>query len=142
MISKIRQINFLWSVCTMTVLMGTPEYCFSGFSEEFFAGTFLKSAEIDGFTELRAGIRIKEDEAEKELSVMDARLQLELFTSIGTVDFKYKADAWADGVTEQGKYDTREVWIFNRTLKNVLNLILIVMLQASIFPIGMKIADA
>ena len=44
----------------------------------------------------------------KEASVMDARLQLEAVTCTESVDFKFKADTWADGITEQVEYDTRE----------------------------------
>jgi hypothetical protein len=70
--------------------------------------------EINGFLELRAGRRTREDPHEKDLSVLEARLQAELFTCTDWAEFKYKGDVWADRVTEQGEYDTREAWIFVR----------------------------
>lgn len=73
----------------------------------------VKNFEVNGFFEVRAGCR-KHDAHEKDLSVMDTRLQLELYTYNEIFDFKYKADVWADNITEQGEYDTREAWIFLR----------------------------
>jgi hypothetical protein len=70
--------------------------------------------EINGFLELRAGHRTREDPYEKDISVLEARLQAELFTCTDWAEFKYKGDVWADGVTEKGEYDTREAWIFAR----------------------------
>ncbi|MEZ4528330.1 MAG: hypothetical protein R2941_20645, partial [Desulfobacterales bacterium] len=51
---------------------------------------------------------------EKDMSVMETRLQAEFFTSADWADFKYKGDVWADGITEQAEYNTREAWIFSR----------------------------
>ena len=70
--------------------------------------------EFHGFGELRAGYRTQNDRYEKDMSVMESRLQLELSTYNDWADFKYKGDVWADGVTEQGEYDTRELWMFTR----------------------------
>lgn len=70
--------------------------------------------EIHGFFEARAGVRTQKDPHEKESSVMEARFQLELFTSAEWAEIKYKGDAWADGVTEKGEYDTRELRLFSR----------------------------
>ncbi len=86
-------------------------------AEEDQAGTFLDSfapLEIHGFGELRAGYRVQNDPYEKDMSVMESRLQLELSTYNDWADFKYKGDVWADGVTEQGDYDARETWVFAR----------------------------
>ena len=70
--------------------------------------------EVNGFIELRAGCRTQEDPNQKDISVLEARFQAELFTCTDWTEFKYKGDVWADGVTEQGEYDTREAWIFSR----------------------------
>ncbi len=70
--------------------------------------------EIHGFCEMRAGCRTQKDPYEKDISVMEARLQAEVFTCNDWADFKYKGDVWEDGVTEQVRYDTREAWIFSR----------------------------
>lgn len=70
--------------------------------------------EIHGFMELRAGCRTQDDPHAKDASVMEARLQAELFTYTDWAEFKYKGDVWADRVTETGEYDTREAWVFTR----------------------------
>lgn len=71
-------------------------------------------AELNGYGELRSGLRTRNDPHEKEPSVMEARLQLELSVTDQWFDFKYKGDAWADGITERVEYDTRELWFFAR----------------------------
>ena len=75
-----------------------------------------ENAEIHGFMEARAGCRTGSDDQEKEAAIMDARLQLEISTYTDSVDLKLKADTWADGITEDLEYDTREAWIFTRAL--------------------------
>lgn len=70
--------------------------------------------EIQGFYEFRAGYRTRKDPYEKDMSVMENRLQLEAFTYNDWADFKYKGDFWGDLVTEHGDYDTREAWVFMR----------------------------
>lgn len=70
--------------------------------------------EFNGFVELRGGMRTQHDPYEKDISVMEARAQVELFTYTDWAEFKYKGDGWADGVTERFEYDTREAFIFSR----------------------------
>lgn len=70
--------------------------------------------EVHGFYEFRGGYRTQNDPYEKDMSVMENRLQLELFTYNDWADFKYKGDIWGDGITEKVDYDTREAWIFFR----------------------------
>jgi len=70
--------------------------------------------EIHGFYEMRAGYRTQNDPHEKDISVMEARLQAELFIHSEWAEFKYKGDVWGDMLTEQGEYDMREAWIFLR----------------------------
>lgn len=70
--------------------------------------------ELNGFIEFRAGYRIQNDPRQKQASVLESRLQAELFTYTPWAEFKYKGDLWADGITEKGEYDTREAWMFAR----------------------------
>lgn len=70
--------------------------------------------EFNGFWEFRTGCRTQEDPHEKEISVLETRLQAELYSYHGRWEFKYRGDVWADGITEQGEYDTREAWFFAR----------------------------
>ncbi len=74
----------------------------------------LPVVEIHGFFETRAGFRMQNDPHERDLSILDARLQGELLVDTDWAEFKYKGDLWYDGVTEQGEYDTRETWFFVR----------------------------
>ncbi|MCP4118658.1 MAG: hypothetical protein GY737_25345 [Desulfobacteraceae bacterium] len=79
----------------------------------------MENLEVNGFVEVRAGCRTQNDPHEKDLSVMDTRLRMEVFTYNDLGDFKYKADLWGDGITEQGEYDTREAWFFLRPSDSV-----------------------
>lgn len=69
-----------------------------------------------GYAELRGGVRLQNNPEESDASVLEARTQLELSKSTDWLDLKYKGDVWADGVSEQGEYDTRELWAFARPL--------------------------
>ncbi len=76
----------------------------------------LLGLEMHGYTELRSGARLKDDPEESDASVMEARMQMELLKAADWFDLKYKADVWADGVSERSEYDTRELWFFTRPL--------------------------
>jgi hypothetical protein len=76
----------------------------------------LPGIEAHGFIESRAGVRTQKDPCEKDISVMEIRLQGEFFMDTDSVEFKYKGDVWHDGVKEQREYDTREAWFFARPL--------------------------
>lgn len=72
------------------------------------------TAEVHGYYELRAGLRTRQDPHERDMSISEARLQVELPISGRWFDLKYKGDLWADGITEGAGYDTREMWLFSR----------------------------
>ena len=72
--------------------------------------------EFNGFVEFRGGMRTQYDPYEKDISVMEARAQVELFTYTDWAEFKYKGDGRADGVLERFEYDTREAFVFSRPL--------------------------
>ena len=72
--------------------------------------------EFNGFVEFRGGMRTQYDPYEKDISVMEARAQVEFFTYTDWAEFKYKGDGWADGVLERFEYDTREAFVFSRPL--------------------------
>jgi len=67
-----------------------------------------------GFLESRFGARTGHDPEEKALSMAETRLQVEAFTGTDSLDFKYRGDVRADGVTERMVYETREAWVFSR----------------------------
>ena len=58
--------------------------------------------------------RTQDDPNAKDISVMETRLQADLFTYTDWIEFKLKGDVWADGVTEKGDGDLREAWFFKR----------------------------
>jgi len=70
--------------------------------------------QLNGFFELRGGYRLQNDRYEKDMSVMESRLQLEASTFTDWADFKFKGDLFGDAVLEQGDFDFREGWIFAR----------------------------
>lgn len=78
---------------------------------------FLNSfapVEVHGFLESRGGVRAQDDPNAKDVSVMETRLQADLYTYTDWAEFKFKGDVWADGVTEKGEGDVREAWFFSR----------------------------
>lgn len=106
---------FLGSACTFMVMAGLAGDTFAtGDTMTSQVGSF--EGEVHGYGELRVGCRTRNDPHEKDASVMEARLQLELLAFTTWLDLKYKGDAWADGITEQAEYDTRELWLFSRPL--------------------------
>lgn len=74
----------------------------------------IEPVAVHGFLDLRGGCRTGRDPHEKDLSMLETRLQVELYTFDRWAEYKFKGDAWADGITEQGEYDTREAWVFSR----------------------------
>jgi hypothetical protein len=70
--------------------------------------------EIHGFYEVRAGYRTRKDPYEKDMSIMETRLQLDLATYNDWADFKLKGDFYGDMITEEGHFDMREAWFFTR----------------------------
>lgn len=76
--------------------------------------SFIDPVEVNGFIEVRAGCRTQEDPCEKDISVMEARFQGELSFCTELVEFRYKGDIRADGITEEKEYDTREACFFIR----------------------------
>ena len=65
--------------------------------------------ELAGFAETRWGTRLVEDDNEKDLSLGEARLQLDLSRDFDTVLFKFKGDLLADAVLEEVDGDIRDL---------------------------------
>jgi len=68
--------------------------------------------ELHGFYEIRSGYRLQNDRYEKDMSIMETRLQLDLSSYVDWADFKFKGDVLGDLVTEKADFDTREAYIF------------------------------
>jgi hypothetical protein len=82
--------------------------------ERSFFTDLSEATEIHGFYETRAGYRLQNDKYEKDMSIMENRLQLDLFSYLDWGDIKVKGDFFGDLVTEQGDFDLREANIFAR----------------------------
>jgi hypothetical protein len=67
---------------------------------------------IHGFYEVRAGYRTRNDKYEKDMSIMEQRLQVEMSSHTDWADFKAKGDTIGDLVEEQGDFDLREAYMF------------------------------
>lgn len=70
--------------------------------------------EYHGFYEVRAGSRLQNDPHQKDLSIMEARYQFDLFSMRDWGDIKVKGDVYGDAVEEKGVFDLREANIFAR----------------------------
>jgi len=81
-------------------------------SNSFFSR--LPAIEVHGFYEMRAGYRLRKDKYEKDMSIMENRLQVDLFSYPDWGDIKVKGDVFGDLVEEQADFDLREANIFLR----------------------------
>jgi len=76
--------------------------------------SLLPNLEFHGFYEARAGYRLRKDKYEKDMSIMENRLQLDLSSYSDWGDIKVKGDVFGDLVEEQADFDLREANIFLR----------------------------
>jgi len=70
--------------------------------------------EMTGFYELRSGYRLRNDPYEKDMSVMETRMQLGLDSYLDWGDLRVKGDIIGDLVEEQADFDLREANVFLR----------------------------
>ncbi len=68
--------------------------------------------DVHGFYELRTGYRVRKDHTQKDLSLAEARFQLDVATYLDQADLRFKGDVYADRVTEQVHFDLREAYLF------------------------------
>ena len=68
--------------------------------------------EVHGFYETRSGYRLRKDKYEKDMSIMEDRLQLDLSSYPDWGDLKVKGDVFGDLVTEEVDFDLREANVF------------------------------
>jgi len=72
--------------------------------------------ELHGFYEIRSGYRTRKDNYQKDMSIMENRLQLELSSNLRWADLNVKADILGDLVTEKAYFDLREAHLFTMPL--------------------------
>ncbi|MFH1371823.1 MAG: hypothetical protein ABII09_11150 [Planctomycetota bacterium] len=75
------------------------------------SNSLLADVDVHGFYEVRAGYRTRNDKYEKDMSLMEQRLQLELSSRQDWGDWKVKGDTIGDLVEEQGDFDLREAYV-------------------------------
>jgi hypothetical protein len=72
----------------------------------------LPPIEMHGFYEIRSGYRTRKDKYQKDMSIMETRLQIELSSNLDWADLNVKGDVIGDLVTEEGDFDLREAYMF------------------------------
>ncbi|MHC4351691.1 MAG: hypothetical protein ACYS0H_03145 [Planctomycetota bacterium] len=113
----------IWSGAIRTVLVisaaaglmlpATVTASEEGDEEPFFSEL---PVELHGFYEMRGGYRTRKDKYEKDMSIMENRFQLDLYSYLDWGDIRFKGDVYGDLVTEKGYFDMREANIFLRPL--------------------------
>ncbi|MBN2212222.1 MAG: hypothetical protein JW709_12565 [Sedimentisphaerales bacterium] len=76
----------------------------------------LDEIETHGFLDARGGYRLLNDPYEKDMSLMESRLQLDMSSMQDWADLKFKGDVIGDLVTEDYTFDMREANIAFRPL--------------------------
>lgn len=96
------------------LILKTPFYAYSEENKAGKISKLLLPIEKNGFAEFRGGLRTQNDSNEKDFSIIEARLQGEIFAQYSLAEIKYKGELVVDGITEKIQYDTRELWAFGR----------------------------
>ena len=102
-------IILIYMICFSSLVMGSEEITGNSFWTDF-----SELVEIHGFYEMRGGYRLQNDKYEKDMSIMENRLQLDAFSYLDWGDITIKGDAFGDMVDEQGHFDLREANVFVR----------------------------
>jgi len=79
-------------------------------NDENTQGSFFSKLpiELHGFYEARGGYRLQNDRYEKDMSIMENRLQLDISSYPDWGDLKVKGDVFGDLVEEKADFDLRE----------------------------------
>jgi len=76
-------------------------------------------AELNGFAEMRTGLRTDRDLDEKDASINEARLQLSLSKLLDWGTFKCKTDLVGDGVDDEKRLELRELNLLFSPMANM-----------------------
>ncbi|MBN1974152.1 MAG: hypothetical protein JW787_10970 [Sedimentisphaerales bacterium] len=79
-----------------------------------FFNELKEATDIHGFYEMRGGYRLQNDKYEKDMSIMENRLQLDSFSYFDWGDITVRGDAYGDLVEERAEFDLREASFFAR----------------------------
>lgn len=110
MVSKLRWIFGIYAISSLTAVAAASDEN-ADVNDPFFSKLPI---ETHGFYEIRGGYRLQNDKYEKDMSIMENRLQLDLSSYLDWGDLKFKGDFIGDLVEEQGDFDLREANVFAR----------------------------
>ncbi len=98
-------VILVWLAC-LSWLVATPVSAGPSLGDRLYDSLGI---EVNGFGEARGGLRLWNDADEKDLSIGEARFQLELNRDFDWLLFKFKGDLLADGVLDELTVDLRDV---------------------------------
>ena len=111
-----------WGRITITGVLFVLGFAFPVMAQEESENdldVLLSNLEVHGFYEMRSGYRTRKDKYQKDMSIMENRLQLDLSSYTDWADFKFRGDLFGDMVTEQADFDMREAYIFSSPLESM-----------------------
>jgi len=112
----------IWSKgIAVAVVFFTAVLCLPGMAQDpnqKTIGSLLSEmpVEVHGFYEIRTGYRIRKDPYEKDMSIMENRLQVDLSSYPEWADLRVRGDVYGDLVEEQADFDLREASLFTRPI--------------------------
>src|SRR4030042_1725063 len=112
----------IWSKgIAVAVVFFTAVLCLPGMAQDpnqKTIGSLLSEmpVEVHGFYEIRTGYRIRKDPYEKDMSVIENRLQVDLSSYPEWADLRVRGDVYGDLVEEQADFDLREASLFTRPI--------------------------
>ena len=104
--NKFSYLTVLLSVLVITSLPATAQEDTSSDFE-----SLLSNLEMHGFYEIRSGYRTRKDKYEKDMSIMEQRLQIDVSSYLDWADFKVKGDVIGGMIEEQADFDLREAYL-------------------------------
>ena len=96
------------------VVMLIAVLSFSAAAEKSDVQSLFSNMDIHGFYEIRSGYRLRQDKYQKDMSIMEQRLQIDMSSYLDWAEFKVKGDTIGDLVEERGDFDLREAYISTR----------------------------
>jgi len=106
-------IYYKWSIAVILVVaLSLPVMAQEDNASDM--NSLFANMDVHGFYEIRSGYRTRKDKHEKDMSIMEQRLQIDLSSYLDWADFKIKGDIIGGLVEEQADFDLREAYIFMR----------------------------
>lgn len=103
---KSQAISILVTLWLTGTLLYPPVARSSAFQDKFYDDYGM---EFNGFVEVRQGWRLQDDPHEKDASISETRVQVDLSKDLDWGIFTFKGDLIGDGVTDSDPLDVREV---------------------------------